>query len=97
MSRESKTLKQSSSWLNSGNSLIQHLMKNTFSRFLILPGSAEAQVIRCGIIKCLLIAYFIGNIFCQRIYQNPFTISHVSKLWQAKGATFFLKHGVKSH
>jgi len=47
MSRESKTLKKSNSLLilNSGNALIQHLKENAFSRFPILPGSAEAQVI----------------------------------------------------
>jgi len=40
-----------------------------FSRFPILPGSAEAQVrpIWCGIVKCLLIAYFIGNISAKNI------------------------------
>jgi len=33
-----------------------------FSCFPVLPGSAEAQVIWGGIVKRLLIAYFIGNI-----------------------------------
>jgi len=41
-------------------------------RFPVLPGSAEAQVTWCGTVKCLLIAYFIGNI-CAKKYQNPFT------------------------
>jgi len=36
-----------------------------------LPGSAEAQVISGGIVKRLLIAYFIGNISAKK-YQNPF-------------------------
>jgi len=49
MSRESKTLKKLSSWLNSGNALMQHLKENAFSCFSILPGSAEAQVISCGV------------------------------------------------
>ena len=39
--------------------------------FLVLPGSAEAQVIWGGIVKHLLIAYFIGNISAKK-YQNPF-------------------------
>jgi len=34
-----------------------------FSLFPALLGSAEAQVICYGIVKCLLIAYFIINIF----------------------------------
>jgi len=42
-----------------------------FSRPPVLPGSAEAQVIWCGIVKCLLIAYFIGNISAKK-YQNLF-------------------------
>ena len=41
------------------------------SCFLILPGSAETQVIWGGIVKCLLIAYFIGNISAKK-YQNSF-------------------------
>jgi len=42
-----------------------------FSCFCILPGSAEAQVIWGGIVKRLLIAYFIGNISAKNIF-NPF-------------------------
>ena len=47
MSRESKTLKKSSSnWLNTSNVLIQHFSeKCIFSCFRILSGSAEAHVI----------------------------------------------------
>ena len=37
-----------------------------FSRFRVLPGSAEAQVIWGGIVKRLLIAYFIGNIYASQ-------------------------------
>jgi len=45
MSRESKTLKKSSShWVNSGNALIQRV-ENAIFVFPFLPGSAEAQVI----------------------------------------------------
>jgi len=36
-----------------------------------LTGSAEAQVIGGGVVKRLLIAYFIGNISAKK-YQNPF-------------------------
>jgi len=74
MSRESKRLKKSSSgWLNSGNALIQRV-KNAIFVFPVLPGSAEAQVIlgRGGVVKRLLIAYFIGNISAKKC-QNPFT------------------------
>ena len=42
-----------------------------FSCFLILTGSVEAQVIWGGIVRRLLIAYFIGNISAKK-YQNPF-------------------------
>jgi len=42
-----------------------------FSRFPILPGSAEAQVIWGGVVNCVLIAYFIRNISAKK-YQNPF-------------------------
>jgi len=44
-----------------------------FLRFPVLPGSAEAQVIWCGIVKCLLLAYFIGNISATKKIQNPLT------------------------
>ena len=57
-----------------------------FSRFPVLPGSAEALVSWGGIVKRLLIAYFIGNISAKN-YPNPFMC--VSKLQQAKGWTFF--------
>jgi len=36
--------------------------KMQFSCFPVLPGSAGAQVIWCGAVKCLLIAYFLDNI-----------------------------------
>jgi len=57
MSRESKRLKKSSSWLNSGNAVIRHLRENATFAFPVLPGSAEARVIWCGIVvsfDCLL-------------------------------------------
>jgi len=43
-----------------------------FLCFPVFPGSAEAQVIWGGIVKHLLIAYFIGNISAKN-YQNAFT------------------------
>jgi len=46
--------------------------KMWFSCLPVLPGSAESQVIRSGIVKRLLIAYFIGNVSTKH-YQNPFT------------------------
>jgi len=42
-----------------------------FSRFPVLSGSAEAQVTWGGIVKRLLIVYFIINIYAKK-YQNPF-------------------------
>ena len=41
------------------------------SCFRVLPRSAEAQVIWGGIVKRLLVAYFIGNISATK-YQHPF-------------------------
>ena len=72
MSRESNRLKKSSSgWLISGNALIQQA-KNAILVIPVLPGSAETQVTSGGIVKRLLIAYFIGNISAKKC-QNPFT------------------------
>jgi len=61
-----------------------------FSCFRVLPGSAEAQVIRGGTVKHLLIAYFIGNISARK-YQNPFMCVKViaSQRWDV-----ILRHGV---
>jgi len=61
-----------------------------FSRFPVLPGSAEAQVTCGGIVKRFLIAYFIGNISAKK-YQNPFMRVKViaSQRWDV-----FLRHGV---
>ena len=43
--------------------------KDAISGFPVFPGSAEAPV-RCGgKIKCILIAYFLGNIYAQN-YRN---------------------------
>jgi len=60
-----------------------------FSCFAVLRGNAEAQVIWGGIVKHLLIAYFIGNISAKK-YQNPFMCVKViaSQMWDV------LRHGV---
>ena len=50
-----------------------------FSCFPVLPGSAEAQVIRGGIVKCLLIAYFIGNISAKKISKSVHVCQSYSK------------------
>jgi len=47
-----------------------------FSRFPVLTGIVKAQVIWGGIVKRLLIAYFIGNICAKNIQIR----SRVSKL-----------------
>jgi len=59
--------------------------KMWFSCLPVLPDIAEAQVNWCGIVKWLLIAYFISNISAKNIKIH----SCVSKLYQAKGWTFF--------
>ena len=80
MSRESKRLKKSrSDWLNyfwqcADTAYLSEKMR--FSCFPVLPGSAKAQVIWGGIVKCLLIAYFIDNISVRNIKM----LSHVPKL-----------------
>jgi len=65
-------------------------VKNVIFVFSRLPGSAKAQVIWSGTVKCLLIAYFIGNISAKK-YQNPFMCIKViaSQMWDV-----FLRHGV---
>jgi len=55
------------------------LREMQFSRFSILPGSAEAQVNWCGVVKCLLIAYFIGNIFAKKISKSIHMCQRYSK------------------
>jgi len=60
-------------------------------RFSVLPGSAEAQVIWCGIVKCLLIAYFIGNISANNISKSV----HMCQSYSKPKAGRFLRHGVE--
>ena len=57
-------------------------MKNAIFVFVVLPGSSQAQVIRGGIVKRLLIAYFIDSLSAKK-YQNPFTCVKViaSQRW----------------
>jgi len=59
-------------------------VKMWFSCFPVSPGSAEGQVIWGGILKRLLIPYFIGNIFAKK-YQNPLmcVIVIASQRWDA--------------
>ena len=79
MSRESNDWRnQAAGWnLNSGNALIQQLSeKCNFRVFLFWPGTTETQVIWGDIIKCLLIAYFLGNISAKNIKVR----SHVLEL-----------------
>jgi len=45
-------------------------VKMWFLCFPILPGSAEAQVIWGGILRRLLIAYFISNISAKKIWKS---------------------------
>jgi len=62
-----------------------------FSCFCILPGSAETQVIWGGTVKCLLIAYFIGNIYAKKC-QNPFMCVKVtaSQRWDVFWDTVYI-------
>jgi len=69
-------------------------VKMWFSRFPLLPGSAEAQVIWGGIVKRLLIARFIGNISAKK-YQNPFMCVKVivSQRWDVFCDTVYIFGG----
>ena len=62
-----------------------------FSCFPVLSGSAEAQVIWGGIVKRLLIAYFIGNISAEK-YQYPFMCVKVlvSQRWDVSWDTVYI-------
>jgi len=57
------------------HALIQRV-KSAIFVFPVLPGSAESQVIWGGVVKRLLIAYFIGNISAKKLKIR----SRVSKL-----------------
>jgi len=62
-----------------------------FSCFRVLPSSAEAQLIWCGIVKHLLIAYVIRNISAKK-NQNPFMCVKViaSQRWGVFWDTVYL-------
>jgi len=63
-----------------------YLSEKTIFGFPVSPGSAEALV-KCGEkIKCILIAYFLGNI-CAKNYRNR-TVC-VKIIASCKGGTFF--------
>jgi len=75
MSRESKRLKKSNSWLNSINALIQQLSeKCNFRVFLFCQVVQKHKLFKVANNSCfyLLIACFIGNISLKK-YQTPFT------------------------
>jgi len=57
-----------------------------------LTGSAEAQVTWGGIVKCLLIAYFIGNISAKKISKSI----HVRQSYSKPKVGRFLRHGVET-
>jgi len=61
-----------------------------FSFFPVLPGSAKAQLICCGIIKCLLIAYIIRDISTKKISKSV----HVCQTYSKPQVGRFLRHGV---
>jgi len=63
---------------------------NAFSRFPNLLGSAEAQVIWCGIVKCLLIVYFIGNISAEKISKLFTCVKDIA----SQRRDVFSRHGV---
>jgi len=80
--------KSSSNWLSSGSNTAFE-WKMPFSCFLALPGSAEAQVIWGGIVKSLLIAYFIGNISAKKISKSI----HMCQSYSKPKVARFLRQG----
>jgi len=62
-----------------------------FVLFCVLPDSAVAHVVWGGIVKCLLIAYFISNISAKK-YQNPFMCVKViaSQRWDVFWDTVYI-------
>ena len=61
-----------------------------FSCFRVLSGSAEAQVIWGGVVKRLLIAYFIANITAKKVSKSI----HVRQSYSKPKVGRFLRHGV---
>ena len=60
-----------------------------FSCFPVLPGSAEAQVTGGGIVKRLLIPYFIGRM-CAKKYQKSV---HVCQSYSKPKVGRFFRYG----
>jgi len=59
----------------------------------------QRQVICCGIVKCLLIAYFIGNISAQKISKSihvrqSYSKPKVGRFFETRCILFKLKHKV---
>ena len=67
-----------------------YLSEKTIFGFPVSPGSAEALV-RCGEkIKCILIAYFLGNIFAKNCCSRTVYLKIIaSQRWDV-----FLRHSV---
>ena len=63
-----------------------------FSCFPALPGNAEAQAIWAGIVKHLLIAYFIGYISAKKILKSV----HMCQTYNKTKVGRFLRHGVET-
>ena len=76
MSRESKRVKKSRAigWI-----LAMHWYNIwvRFSSFPVLGGSAQAQVIWGGMVKCSSIAYYMGNISVQHVNSYHASLSSV--------------------
>ena len=63
-------------------------VKMWFSRFPVLPGSAEAQATQGDIVKRLLIAYFIRNYFCQKISKSIHVCRQQGAFFEIRCYTF---------
>jgi len=63
-----------------------------FLCFPILPGSADVQVIFGGVIKCLLIAYFVNNISARKVSKSI----HVCQSYSKPKVGRFLTQGEES-
>jgi len=68
-------------------------VKNSIFVFPILPGSAEAQVTRGGIVNRILIAYFIDITSPQKMSKSV----HASQSYSKPKVGRFLRHGVVVH
>jgi len=88
VSHESKKIEEIKQWLvefcqgTNRPTVLEWKMQLSF--LPILPGSAQAQVIWGGIVKHLLIAYFIMVALCNRADH------YISALWFLSSSIFFL-------